>query len=169
MPFAQLSDTHKHEIIDGHADFYGIRDWFRWLETKTYRMHVRIFLAKYRSYVTCTDCGGSRLKAEALLTRIRGKHIAEVYAMPVAAASAFFRELAEAYRHDLWAMGYIVNGGCSDDGFCYFCCWLIGNGSERFDGLPPGLGFGTGGRIACEREHQHLRARCGRRSPGLAS
>jgi excinuclease ABC subunit A len=100
VPFAQLSDDHKRAIIDGHADFYGIRDWFRWLETRTYRMHVRIFLAKYRSYITCTACNGSRLKAEALLSRIRGKNIAEIYAFPVADASAFFCELAEAYRHD---------------------------------------------------------------------
>jgi excinuclease ABC subunit A len=95
VPFAQLSATHKSYIIDGHADFYGIRGWFRWLETKTYRMHVRIFLAKYRSYVTCTTCNGSRLKAEALLTRIRDQHIAQVYAMSVGAAYTFFSALAQ--------------------------------------------------------------------------
>jgi excinuclease ABC subunit A len=100
VPFAKLSEAHKSAIIDGHTDFYGIRDWFRWLETKTYRMYVRIFLAKYRSYITCTACNGSRLKAEALLRRIHGKHIAEVYAMPVASSSAFFNELAEDYRHN---------------------------------------------------------------------
>jgi excinuclease ABC subunit A len=100
VPFAQLSEAHKSYLIDGHADFYGIRGWFSWLETKTYRMHVRIFLAKYRSYVTCTACHGSRLKAEALLTRIRGQHIAQVYAMSVGAAYAFFSALAKDYQND---------------------------------------------------------------------
>jgi excinuclease ABC subunit A len=100
VPFAQLSAAHKSYIIDGHADFYGIRGWFSWLETKTYRMHVRIFLAKYRSYVTCTACNGSRLKAEALLTRIRGQHIAQVYAMSVGSAYAFFSALAKDYHTD---------------------------------------------------------------------
>ena len=87
-------------IIEGTDGFYGIRPWFRWLESKTYRMHVRIFLARYRSYITCTDCHGTRLKAEALLTRIRGKHIAEVYALPVAETDAFFCDLAAASDHD---------------------------------------------------------------------
>ena len=66
-------------IIDGQGDFEGIRGWFAWLETKTYRMHVRIFLARYRSYIPCTACQGTRLKAESLLTRIRGLNIAEMY------------------------------------------------------------------------------------------
>jgi excinuclease ABC subunit A len=100
VPFAQLSETHKQYIINGHKDFEGIREWFRWVESRSYRMHVRIFLAKYRSYVTCTVCHGSRLKAEALHTRISGKHIAEVYAMSVGTAWAFFQNLAETYQHD---------------------------------------------------------------------
>jgi excinuclease ABC subunit A len=112
LPYAQLSDTHKSYIIDGHGSFEGIRDWFRWLETRTYRMHVRIFLARYRSYVTCTLCHGTRLKAEALLTRIRDKHVAAVYAMPVGETCAFFRELAEAYRRDR-AIDLLLSEICS--------------------------------------------------------
>ncbi|MGQ4810067.1 UvrABC system protein A [Candidatus Entotheonellaceae bacterium PAL068K] len=100
VPFAQLSEDQKQAIIEGRAGFYGIRGWFRWLETKTYRMHVRIFLARYRSYITCAVCQGSRLQAEALWTRIRGKHIAEAYAMPIAETSTFCDTLAEDYRHD---------------------------------------------------------------------
>ncbi|HEY7494960.1 MAG TPA: excinuclease ABC subunit UvrA [Candidatus Tectomicrobia bacterium] len=112
VPYAQLSATHKSYIIDGHGSFEGIRDWFRWLETRTYRMHVRIFLARYRSYVTCTVCHGTRLKAEALLTRIRDKHVAEVYAMPVGATWAFFRELAAEYHHDR-AIDLLLSEICS--------------------------------------------------------
>ena len=75
VPFEHLSPAHQSYLIDGHRNFFGIRGWFRWLETKTYRMYVRIFLAKYRSYIPCESCQGSRLKAESLLTRIRDRNI----------------------------------------------------------------------------------------------
>lgn len=102
VPFAQLSAEQQRLIIEGsgQGEFEGIRGWFAWLETRTYRMHVRIFLARYRSYIPCTACQGSRLKAEALLTRIAGKDIAQVYAMPVSACHAFFQELATTSRYD---------------------------------------------------------------------
>ncbi len=101
VPFARLTPKQRQALIDGDGGNYeGIRGWFAWLETRTYRMHIRIFLARYRSYVTCAACHGSRLRAEALLTRIRGKDIAQVYALSVGDAYAFFRDLVEAYRHD---------------------------------------------------------------------
>lgn len=100
VPYAELSDAQQQMIIEGTDGFYGLRPWFRRLESKTYRMHVRIFLARYRSYITCTDCNGTRLKEDALLTRIRGKHIADVYALPVAETYAFFCDLAAALDHD---------------------------------------------------------------------
>ena len=100
VPFAGLSDAQQALIIDGHGEFFGLRGWFAWLETRTYRMHVRIFLARYRSYVTCTDCRGTRLKPEALLTRIRGRTISDVYALSVGACADFFEELAAAVPHD---------------------------------------------------------------------
>jgi excinuclease ABC subunit A len=112
VPFVTLSHAHQSYLIDGHAGFSGIRGWFRWLETKTYRMHVRIFLAKYRSYITCASCQGSRLKAESLLTRIRDRNIAQVYAMPVGAAYPFFRSLAESYQNNR-AITLILGEICS--------------------------------------------------------
>ena len=100
VPFASLSSAQQAMIIDGHGEFYGLRGWFAWLETRTYRMHVRIFLARYRSYVTCTACRGTRLQPEALLTRIRGRTIADVYALSVGDCADFFEELAESASHD---------------------------------------------------------------------
>ena len=100
VPFASLSSAQQAMIIDGHGEFYGLRGWFAWLETRTYRMHVRIFLARYRSYVTCTACQGTRLQPEALLTRIRGRTIAQIYALSVGACADFFEELAESAPHD---------------------------------------------------------------------
>ena len=101
VPFAQLTAAQQQALCDGDGGEYeGIRGWFAWLETRTYRMHIRIFLARYRSYVTCAGCHGGRLKAEALLTRICGQDITQIYAMSVGATYTFFRDLSEAYRHD---------------------------------------------------------------------
>ena len=74
--------------------WYGIGGFFRWLESRTYRMHVRVFLSRYRSYGTCPDCGGSRLKAEARLFRIDGRTLPAVEALAVAEAERAFREWA---------------------------------------------------------------------------
>jgi excinuclease ABC subunit A len=101
VPLAQLTAAQRQALFDGDGGEYeGIRGWFAWLETRTYRMHIRIFLARFRSYVTCIGCHGGRLKAEALLTRIRGKDITRIYAMSVGDTYGFFRDLAEAYRQD---------------------------------------------------------------------
>ena len=100
VPFASLSEAQQAMIIDGHGEFFGLRGWFAWLETRTYRMHVRIFLARYRSYVTCGTCHGTRLQAEALLTRIRGHAISDIYALPVGSCADFFQEFAESGPHD---------------------------------------------------------------------
>lgn len=100
VPFESLSEAQQSMIIDGHGEFFGLRGWFAWLETRTYRMHVRIFLARYRSYITCSTCSGTRLKPEALLTRIQGYAISDVYALSVGSCADFFRELAESAPHD---------------------------------------------------------------------
>lgn len=100
-PYAQLTPAQQQALFDGDGGEYeGIRGWFTWLETKTYRMHVRIFLARYRSYVPCTGCQGTRFKPETLLTRIGDQNIAQVYAMSVRAAYAFFQALVEPYQQD---------------------------------------------------------------------
>src|SRR5207253_2326383 len=96
-------------------------DWSRWHERKTYKMHVRVFLSRYRSYRTCEACDGTRLKPEALDFRIGGKSIAEVNRMSVGDAAAFFAALdVDAERDPASAMilgeirarlGYLVEVG----------------------------------------------------------
>ncbi len=93
VPFASLSDTQRRLIIDGEGKYYGIRGWFHWLEGRTYRMHVRVFLSRYRSYRLCPACDGGRLKPDALLFKINGRSVAEVQRMSVAEAAAFFAAL----------------------------------------------------------------------------
>jgi excinuclease ABC subunit A len=79
VPFHQLSAGHQRWIIEGDQDYgidedhqwprlwYGVKGYFRWLESKSYKMHVRVLLSRYRAYTKCPACGGARLKPEALL------------------------------------------------------------------------------------------------------
>ena len=90
VPFAQLTEAQRQLILEGDGKYYGIRGWFRWLEGRTYRMHVRVFLSRYRSYRICPACDGGRLKAEALLYKVGGQSVADVQRMSVADAAAFF-------------------------------------------------------------------------------
>ena len=90
-PWGQLPQKEQALILDGECDwtewesgrFPGVLGWFKWLETKVYKMHVRILLAKYRTYVPCVACGGTRFKPESLLTRFQGATIAELYQQPI--------------------------------------------------------------------------------------
>jgi excinuclease ABC subunit A len=80
VPFEQLEAGHIDLIRDGvpERNFGGLRGFFDWLERRKYKMHIRVFLSRWRSYRPCPDCGGSRLRREALATRIGGKNIAEI-------------------------------------------------------------------------------------------
>jgi excinuclease ABC subunit A len=89
-PYAELSKKQKQLIVNGDGDFKGIRGWFRRLERRSYRMHVRVLLARYRAYLVCSECQGTRLKSDALNYRINGKTIADVNAMSVRDAWKFF-------------------------------------------------------------------------------
>ncbi len=91
-PFESLPARQREAIIDGTDDYYGIRGFFQWLETKTYKMHVRVYLSRFRSYDICPDCSGTRFKPDPLLYRIENQTIADIYAMNTSAALAFFRK-----------------------------------------------------------------------------
>ncbi|MCD6319365.1 MAG: excinuclease ABC subunit UvrA [Candidatus Desulfofervidaceae bacterium] len=92
VPFSQLPPASQRLIIDGDEDFYGIKGFFHWLESKSYKMHVRVFLSRYRGYFTCPTCHGTRFKQEVLFYRLRDKNIAEIYAMSIDEAYTFFSE-----------------------------------------------------------------------------
>jgi excinuclease ABC subunit A len=70
-----------------------VKGFFDWLETKSYKMHVRIFLSRYRSYTTCPVCRGKRLQPEALCFKIRDKALPELWAMPVSELVPWFQSL----------------------------------------------------------------------------
>src|SRR5207248_1490439 len=98
VPWAQLSDDEKRFVIDGSpdrdAEYEGIRGFFRWLERKKYKVHVRVFLSRYRGYLVCPDCGGTRLRREARDVRVSGRTIDAVSSLTVNAAQEFFDTLA---------------------------------------------------------------------------
>ncbi len=90
VPFQDLSQKQKDEIIQGNEKFYGVQGFFQWLESKTYKMHVRVFLSRYRAYTPCPACGGSRYQPTTLLYRLRGANLAEICSWPVKETLAFF-------------------------------------------------------------------------------
>ncbi|HUT11339.1 MAG TPA: excinuclease ABC subunit UvrA [Thermoguttaceae bacterium] len=95
VPFAELDKRHRELIFHGvpERDFGGLDGFFEWLKRRKYKMHIRVFLSRWRSYRPCPQCNGTRLRPEALATRIGGKNIAEISAMKVRDAAEFFRRL----------------------------------------------------------------------------
>jgi excinuclease ABC subunit A len=93
VPFQNLARNQQKAIVEGTEDYYGIRGFFNWLESKTYKMHVRVYLSRYRAVLTCPDCGGTRFKEESLLYRVGGLTIGEVYRLSVDEAARFFDTL----------------------------------------------------------------------------
>ncbi len=106
IPFASLTDEQRSFIVDGEPGYgvegsgktwpqawYGVKGFFKWLESKTYKMHVRVFLSRYRAYNPCPDCGGQRLQPEALCWKWNSRTLPELYQLPV---STLLRELAAA-------------------------------------------------------------------------
>ncbi|TBR72866.1 MAG: excinuclease ABC subunit A, partial [Nevskiaceae bacterium] len=89
-PYARLTPEHKHWVINGSPNWngkwnqhwFGVKRFFEYLETKAYKMHIRVLLSKYRSYTRCDTCGGARLKLESLLWRIGSKADADAVLEP---------------------------------------------------------------------------------------
>ena len=88
-PWKELPAEVQKKILYGDGKWYGIKGIFDWLETKRYKAHIRILLARYRAYLPCPRCGGTRFKPEALLFRFEGLDIASFYALSVKEARDF--------------------------------------------------------------------------------
>jgi excinuclease ABC subunit A len=94
-PWKDLTDEERRTVIEGDGDTVdGIRGFFSWLERKKYKVHVRVFLSRYRGYLTCPDCKGTRLRREARYVEVGGRTIDQVSALTVQQAQAFFADLA---------------------------------------------------------------------------
>ena len=93
VPFCDLSEEERNYVIEGGPGFAGVRGFFAYLETKKYKLHVRVFLSRYRGYARCPDCGGARLRKEALYVRVGEKNLGEVVKLNIAEAQTFFETL----------------------------------------------------------------------------
>jgi len=125
LPFRELSEAHQRWVIDGDPSYdskdpanswpkkwYGVKGYFRWLESKSYKMHVRVLLSRYRSYTKCPACDGKRFQPEALLYKCSVSSpqasarvdfplnaglsltLADFYSLPVSRALAVIEPLA---------------------------------------------------------------------------
>ncbi len=105
-PYLELSDSDRLWLLYGenghqtdHLDawdngyWYGVKGFFDWLETKAYKMHVRVFLSRFRDYTECPDCHGTRLQPEALCFKINGKTLPDLWKMPINELSDWFHQL----------------------------------------------------------------------------
>ncbi len=73
LPWAELPEAEREWVWSGQGSFVNLTDFFAWLEQRTYKVHVRVLLARYRSYTPCTACGGRRLRPEAVAVRLHGQ------------------------------------------------------------------------------------------------
>lgn len=92
VPWKKLSSVQKNYILDGDADWreddwngkwYGVKRFFEWLESTSYKMHVRVFLSRFRAYVKCPDCGGTRFQPESLAWKFHGNSLPELFSKSV--------------------------------------------------------------------------------------
>ncbi|MEY5062339.1 MAG: excinuclease subunit UvrA, partial [Verrucomicrobiota bacterium] len=106
VPFSRLTAEQQKFVVEGEGgasrelqelwdsgDWYGVRGFFRWLETKTYKMHVRILLARYRTYRPCPDCGGRRYQPQTGFWRMAGKALWEINSLPFTELAVFFDKI----------------------------------------------------------------------------
>jgi excinuclease ABC subunit A len=116
VPFNQLPEKWQRFVIDGDPDYgkdeehewprawYGVKGYFRWLESKAYKMHVRVLLSRYRAYTPCKDCRGTRFKPDTLLYRLQlpgqpqALTLPEFYQLPVRDALEIAKGLVAAFR-----------------------------------------------------------------------
>jgi excinuclease ABC subunit A len=105
VPFRDLPQKSRDWVIDGDADYnkdkahkwpnawYGVKGFFRWLESRAYKMHVRVLLSRYRLYQICPSCHGARFGPDTLLYRLNGLTLADFYRLPVRRALLFVDSL----------------------------------------------------------------------------
>ncbi len=111
-PWRDLSAEQRSWVIDGEGDWnkkvwYGAKRYFAWLESKAYKMHIRVLLSKYRSYTPCPECHGARLKPDALLWRVgansslpQGRNLHELSLLPLSQCQTFFEQFAVSGHHN---------------------------------------------------------------------
>jgi excinuclease ABC subunit A len=93
MAWIDLAEEQRNAVLNGEGKFMGVRGFFSHLERKKYKLHVRVFLSRYRGYSICPDCNGSRLRLEARQVRINDNNLCQVCSLTVEDALKFFEDL----------------------------------------------------------------------------
>ncbi len=93
MAWIDLAEEHRNLVLNGEGRFLGVRGFFAHLERKKYKLHVRVFLSRYRGYSLCSSCNGTRLRLEARQVKIRGKNLCEICSLTVEDALKFFEQI----------------------------------------------------------------------------
>ncbi len=113
LPVGEFTSAQREWLIEGDQGsgkkaakgrWYGLRGWFEYKETRAYKMHVRVFLARYRSYDTCAACDGARLRPEALHWRLAGLRVPDLYAQSISQARATLAAQAPLFASDRAAL-----------------------------------------------------------------
>ncbi|WP_282126792.1 excinuclease ABC subunit UvrA [Marinifilum flexuosum] len=92
-PYFELSEEQKLLLWTGNKHFKGLNAFFKYLESKQYKIQYRVMLSRYRGKTTCPDCRGTRLKKEAGYIKIDGKSIQDLVLMPIIELNSFFQNL----------------------------------------------------------------------------
>ncbi len=93
IPYKKLTDVQKNKILRGFGNFIGIDKFFNKLEQKTYKMHIRVLLSRYRGYTKCAACKGSRLRREALQVKINFKSMLDLVILPIDKLYEYFSNI----------------------------------------------------------------------------
>jgi excinuclease ABC subunit A len=93
MAWIDMAEEHRNLVLNGEGKFLGVRGFFAHLERKKYKLHVRVFLSRYRGYSLCSACLGSRLRLEARQVKIEGKNLCEICSLTVEDSLKFFENL----------------------------------------------------------------------------
>ncbi|HEX3818709.1 MAG TPA: excinuclease ABC subunit UvrA [Candidatus Sulfotelmatobacter sp.] len=94
MAWVDMAEEHRNRVLNGDGKFLGVRGFFAHLERKKYKLHVRVFLSRYRGYSLCPECNGNRLRLEARQVKIQGKNLCEVCGFTVEDVLKFFEQVS---------------------------------------------------------------------------
>jgi len=103
VPFEKLTEAEKKIVFEGTRGYIGLYKFFDLLKEKSYKIYYRIMLSRYRGYTTCPDCGGTRLRKDALNVRVGGKRISDLLNISLDSVLKFF-ETIELSEYD-WKVG----------------------------------------------------------------
>ncbi len=93
LAWIDMAEEHRNLVLNGDGRFLGVRGFFAHLERKKYKLHVRVFLSRYRGYSLCSACNGTRLRLEARQVKIEGKNLCQICSLTVEDALKFFEQV----------------------------------------------------------------------------